>query len=171
MEPIQNVSLQFTEGSFLDGLYWKAPTNNHTQADNRSFIFYENLLLGVPRLRQLRVRNGSCSIPQDLRDEIKECYDVYSVSSEDRDPFGPRNGTACVSVTYACLSVTYAQCRPFTFHSSILRQPDSRLCDTCPVHICDVCVRICDKCMHAYPCLELTFHSQTTLSKGCLQQA
>ncbi|XP_031192915.1 polycystin-2 isoform X1 [Mastomys coucha] len=90
---------KFTEGSFLDGLYWKAPTNNHTQADNRSFIFYENLLLGVPRLRQLRVRNGSCSIPQDLRDEIKECYDVYSVSSEDRDPFGPRNGTAWIYTT------------------------------------------------------------------------
>lgn len=87
---------KFTEGSFLDGLYWKAQTSNHTQADNRSFIFYENLLLGVPRLRQLRVRNGSCSIPQDLRDEIKECYDVYSVSSEDRAPFGPRNGTAWI---------------------------------------------------------------------------
>ncbi|XP_052054362.1 polycystin-2 [Apodemus sylvaticus] len=87
---------KFTEGSFLDGLYWKAPASNHTQADNRSFIFYENLLLGVPRLRQLRVRNGSCSIPQDLRDEIKECYDVYSASSEDRAPFGPRNGTAWI---------------------------------------------------------------------------
>lgn len=87
---------KFAEGSFLDGLYWKAEVGNHTQADNRSFIFYENLLLGVPRLRQLRVRNGSCSIPQDLRDEIKECYDVYSVSSEDRAPFGPRNGTAWI---------------------------------------------------------------------------
>ncbi|XP_041497970.1 polycystin-2 [Microtus oregoni] len=87
---------KFAEGSFLDGLYWKAEAGNHTPADNRSFIFYENLLLGVPRLRQLRVRNGSCSIPQDLRDEIKECYDVYSVSSEDRAPFGPRNGTAWI---------------------------------------------------------------------------
>ncbi|KAH0510594.1 Polycystin-2 [Microtus ochrogaster] len=87
---------KFAEGSFLDGLYWKAEAGNHTQANNRSFIFYENLLLGVPRIRQLRVRNGSCSIPQDLRDEIKECYDVYSVSSEDRAPFGPRNGTAWI---------------------------------------------------------------------------
>uniref|UniRef100_A0A8I5NKZ5 Polycystin-2 n=1 Tax=Papio anubis TaxID=9555 RepID=A0A8I5NKZ5_PAPAN len=85
---------KFTEGSLLDGLYWKMQPSNQTEADNRSFIFYENLLLGVPRIRQLRVRNGSCSIPQDLRDEIKECYDVYSVSSEDRAPFGPRNGTA-----------------------------------------------------------------------------
>lgn len=85
---------QFTEGALLDGLYWKTQPSNRTEADNRSFIYYENLLLGVPRIRQLKVRNGSCSIPQDLRDEIKECYDVYSVSSEDRAPFGPRNGTA-----------------------------------------------------------------------------
>ena len=85
---------QFTEGALLDGLYWKTQPSNKTEADNRSFIYYENLLLGVPRIRQLSVRNGSCSIPLDLRDEIKECYDVYSVSSEDRAPFGPRNGTA-----------------------------------------------------------------------------
>ncbi|KAK1345749.1 hypothetical protein QTO34_008213 [Cnephaeus nilssonii] len=87
---------KFTEGALLDGLYWKTQPGNRTEADNRSFIYYENLLLGVPRIRQLKVRNGSCSIPQDLRDEIKECYDVYSVSSEDRAPFGPRNGTAWI---------------------------------------------------------------------------
>lgn len=85
---------QFAEGALLDGLYWKMQPSNRTEGDDRSFIYYENLLLGVPRIRQLRVRNGSCSIPLDLRDEIKECYDVYSVSSEDRAPFGPRNGTA-----------------------------------------------------------------------------
>ncbi|KAM5340488.1 polycystin-2 [Glossophaga mutica] len=87
---------KFTEGALLDGLYWKTQPSNGNEADNRSFIYYENLLLGVPRIRQLKVRNGSCSIPQDLRDEIKECYDVYSVSSEDRAPFGPRNGTAWI---------------------------------------------------------------------------
>ncbi|XP_032488120.1 polycystin-2 isoform X1 [Phocoena sinus] len=87
---------KFAEGALLDGLYWKMQPSNRTEGDDRSFIYYENLLLGVPRIRQLRVRNGSCSIPLDLRDEIKECYDVYSVSSEDRAPFGPRNGTAWI---------------------------------------------------------------------------
>ncbi|XP_006885373.1 PREDICTED: polycystin-2, partial [Elephantulus edwardii] len=87
---------KFTEGPLLDGLYWKMQPSNSTETDNQSFIYYENLLLGIPRIRQLRVRNGSCSIPQDLRDEIKECYDVYSSSSEDRAPFGPRNGTAWI---------------------------------------------------------------------------
>lgn len=85
---------QFTEGALLDGLYWKTQASNGSDTDNRTFIYSENLLLGLPRLRQLKVRNGSCSIPQDLRDEITECYDIYSPASEDRAPFGPRNGTA-----------------------------------------------------------------------------
>lgn len=85
---------KFTEGALLDGLYWQAQPGQGAAADNRSFIYSENLLLGVARLRQLRVRNGSCSIPPDLREDIKECYDVYSWLSEDRAPFGPRNGTA-----------------------------------------------------------------------------
>nr|XP_056710991.1 polycystin-2 [Euleptes europaea] len=85
---------KFTEGPLLDGLYWEVWYNNKTVAENRSFIYYENLLLGVPRIRQLKVRNGSCSIPEDLKDEIKECYDMYSVGNEDTAPFGLRNGTA-----------------------------------------------------------------------------
>lgn len=87
---------QFTEGPLLDGLYWDMWYNNKTRAENKSFIYYENLLLGVPRIRQLKVRNGSCSIPEDLKDEIKDCYDVYSVANEDTAPFGLRNGTAYV---------------------------------------------------------------------------
>uniref|UniRef100_A0A674ITA1 Polycystin-2 n=1 Tax=Terrapene triunguis TaxID=2587831 RepID=A0A674ITA1_9SAUR len=85
---------KFTEGPLLDGLYWEMWYNNKTMAENKSFIYYENLLLGVPRVRQVKVRNGSCSIPEDLKDEIKECYDVYSVANEDTAPFGLRNGTA-----------------------------------------------------------------------------
>uniref|UniRef100_A0A8B9QLI6 Polycystin-2 n=2 Tax=Apteryx owenii TaxID=8824 RepID=A0A8B9QLI6_APTOW len=85
---------KFTEGPLLDGLYWEMWYNNRTMAENKSFIYYENLLLGVPRIRQLKVRNGSCSIPEDLKDEIKDCYDVYSVANEDTAPFGLRNGTA-----------------------------------------------------------------------------
>lgn len=92
---------QFTEGPLLDGLYWEMWYNNKTMAENKSFIYYENLLLGVPRIRQLKVRNGSCSIPEDLKDEIKDCYDVYSVANEDTAPFGLRNGTAYVVFLYS----------------------------------------------------------------------
>ncbi|KAG8454241.1 hypothetical protein GDO86_000762 [Hymenochirus boettgeri] len=85
---------KFMEGPLMDGLYWDMWYNNRTMAENLSFIYYENLLLGVPRVRQLKVKNGSCSVPEDLKDEIKECYDFYSVWNEDTEPFGLRNGTA-----------------------------------------------------------------------------
>nr|XP_016849278.1 PREDICTED: polycystin-2 isoform X1 [Anolis carolinensis] len=85
---------KFTEGPLLDGLYWDMWYNNKTVTENRSFIYHENLLLGIPRMRQLKVRNGSCLIPEDLQDEIKDCYSVYSVGNEDTAPFGLRNGTA-----------------------------------------------------------------------------
>ncbi|XP_048364710.1 polycystin-2 [Sphaerodactylus townsendi] len=90
----RGASSGFTEGPLLDGLYWEMWYNNKTMAENRSLIYYENLLLGVPRIRQLKVRNGSCSIPEDLKDDIKECYDMYSVGNEETAPFGLRNGTA-----------------------------------------------------------------------------
>ncbi|KAM3939232.1 polycystin-2 isoform 2-T2 [Leptodactylus fuscus] len=85
---------KFSEGPLIDGLYWDMWYKNRTIAENQSFIYYENLLLGVPRLRQLKVKNGSCSVPEDLKDEITECYDMYSVNNEDTAPFGLRNGTA-----------------------------------------------------------------------------
>ncbi|XP_068089253.1 polycystin-2 isoform X2 [Hyperolius riggenbachi] len=84
---------KFAEGPLLDGLYWDMWLKNRTLIENQSFI-YENMLFGVPRFRQLKVKNGSCIVPEDLRDEIKECYDMYSVKSEDTAPFGLRNGTA-----------------------------------------------------------------------------
>ncbi|KAJ1218769.1 hypothetical protein NDU88_006345 [Pleurodeles waltl] len=90
---------KYTEGPLLDGLYWDVWYNNKTMAENQSFIYYENLLLGVPRMRQLKVRNGSCSIPEDLQDDIKECYDVYSPGNEDTAPFGLQTGRAWMYAT------------------------------------------------------------------------
>ncbi|XP_072261621.1 polycystin-2 isoform X2 [Pyxicephalus adspersus] len=85
---------KFAEGPMLDGLYWDMWFKNSTMTGNQSLVYYENMLLGLPRLRQLKVKNGSCTVPEDLKDDIKECYDMYSVRSEDTAPFGLRNGTA-----------------------------------------------------------------------------
>ncbi|XP_057700232.1 polycystin-2 [Corythoichthys intestinalis] len=85
---------KFTEGPFLNGMYWEVWYNNKSLPENHSLIFYENLLLGVPRLRQVKVRNASCSVHEDLRDQVRDCYDVYTRTNEDTAPFGPGNGTA-----------------------------------------------------------------------------
>ncbi|KAM9399908.1 polycystin-2-like isoform 3-T4 [Salvelinus alpinus] len=85
---------KFTEGPFLNGMYWEVWYNNKSLPENHSMIYYENLLLGVPRLRQVKVHNESCSVHEDLRDEVQDCYNMYTPSNEDSAPFGPMNGTA-----------------------------------------------------------------------------
>lgn len=87
-------SLQFAEGPFLNGMYWEVWYNNKTLQENQSLIYYENLLLGVPRLRQVKVRNGSCSVHGDLTDKVQDCYSMYSPTNEDKAAFGLKNGTA-----------------------------------------------------------------------------
>ncbi|XP_032288466.1 polycystic kidney disease 2-like 1 protein [Phoca vitulina] len=85
----------FAQGPLLDSLYWTKWYNNQSLGQgSHSFIYYENLLLGVPRLRQLRVRNDSCVVHEDFHEDILSCYDVYSPDKEEQLPFGPLNGTA-----------------------------------------------------------------------------
>lgn len=47
----------------LDGLYWEKDYNDANVSDSeRGYVYYESKLLGVPRLRQLRVTNESCTV-------------------------------------------------------------------------------------------------------------
>lgn len=90
------------KGPLLDGLYWENWYNNQSLlADEMGFIYYENKLLGVPRVRQLRVHSNSCQVHEDFSDFIRECYDAYSDTIEDTATFGPGGSqyTAYVSLT------------------------------------------------------------------------
>ena len=79
----------------MDGLYWETWYNgDNVTADERGYIFYENKVLGVPRIRQLKVRNDSCEVHTDFVDTISHCYAGYAESLEDTSPFGIMNGTA-----------------------------------------------------------------------------
>lgn len=60
----------------------------HTHEDR--LVLYANRLLGVPRLRQIRVQNSSCAIPQMFKEVIKVCYDHYDLSIEDDSEFKPK---------------------------------------------------------------------------------
>ena len=87
----------FAETSLLPGLYQETWYNGQPVADqDRNFIFFENKVLGLPRLRMLKVTNHSCEVPDSFKREIKECFAGYSDGNEDRHPFGPQNGTAWV---------------------------------------------------------------------------
>ncbi|XP_051935332.1 polycystic kidney disease 2-like 1 protein [Hippocampus zosterae] len=85
----------FAEEPLLDGLYWTKWYNNQSLATgDQSFIYYENMLLGVPRMRQIKIKNNSCKVHNDFQDEITGCYDVYDEKKEDNINFGLINGTA-----------------------------------------------------------------------------
>ncbi|KAM7409108.1 hypothetical protein PAMA_002695 [Pampus argenteus] len=85
----------YAQGPLLDGLYWTKWYNNES-LDNGdvSFIYYENMLLGVPRMRQIKIKNNSCKVHKDFQDEIAGCFDVYNEKKEDDHNFGLINGTA-----------------------------------------------------------------------------
>ena len=79
----------------LNGLYWTKWYNNQSlDSGSQSFIYYENMLLGVPRMRQVKVKNNSCRVHKDFKNEIVDCFDVYNDKKEDEEVFGLINGTA-----------------------------------------------------------------------------
>ncbi|XP_023183642.1 polycystic kidney disease 2-like 1 protein [Xiphophorus maculatus] len=85
----------FAQGPLLDGLYWTKWYNNQSlDSGDQSFIYYENMLLGVPRMRQIKIKNNSCKVPEDFKNEIAECFDVYNEKKEDDLSFGLINGSA-----------------------------------------------------------------------------
>nr|XP_040033702.1 polycystic kidney disease 2-like 1 protein [Gasterosteus aculeatus aculeatus] len=85
----------YAQGPLLDGLYWTKWYNNQSlNRGEQSFIYYENMLLGVPRMRQIKIMNNSCNVHKDFKDEITGCFDVYNDKKEDGLSFGLINGTA-----------------------------------------------------------------------------
>ncbi|KAI4541211.1 hypothetical protein MG293_008353 [Ovis ammon polii] len=86
---------KFMEGPLLDGLYWDSWYNNENLYDlkNSSRIYYENILLGLPRVRQLKVRNGTCKVHAFFRSLMDECYDKYTSKNEDMADFGLKQHT------------------------------------------------------------------------------
>ena len=71
----------------MDGLYWETWYNGDILPDNSTgYIFFENKLLGVPRMRQVKVKNDSCVIHRDFREDILGCYTNFDKSVEDTNP-------------------------------------------------------------------------------------
>ncbi|CAF5085804.1 unnamed protein product, partial [Rotaria socialis] len=44
---------------------------------------------GAVRMRQKKVRNNSCTVAKDFRQEIKFCYNAYAPAFEDKYSYGP----------------------------------------------------------------------------------
>ena len=77
-------------------------------------LMYENRMLGVPRIRQLRTSNSSCSVHKDFKKAIKRCHAPYSYSTEDTS--GP-------NISFQCLGSRSAGSGSFLAHNSCLADP------------------------------------------------
>lgn len=49
-------------------------------------MFYDNQILGVPRIRQVRVKHDSCKIHPNMQRFFNNCYNSYSIYSEETSP-------------------------------------------------------------------------------------
>nr|XP_027783365.1 LOW QUALITY PROTEIN: polycystic kidney disease 2-like 2 protein [Marmota flaviventris] len=86
---------KYMEGPLLEGLYWDSWYTNQKlyNLKNSSRIYYENIILGVPRVRQLKVRNNTCKVYSSFQSVITECYDKYTAENEDLSDFGLQSNT------------------------------------------------------------------------------
>ncbi|NXC42107.1 PK2L2 protein, partial [Penelope pileata] len=100
---------KFAEGPLLDGLYWDRWYDNTTVPvlKNISHIYYENLLLGVAQIRQLKVRNDTCSIYPYFQSLLEDCYSEYSYRAEDKSDFGLKNDSEWKYVSASSFSPWY----------------------------------------------------------------
>nr|AKN21732.1 PKD2L-2 [Schmidtea mediterranea] len=86
---------KFLMGPLLNGLYWNVWYNSRNMpANEQNYIYFENKLLGVPRIRQIRVKNNSCIIPNILQNKVNQCYAAYSRNIELKESFGFQNSSA-----------------------------------------------------------------------------
>lgn len=98
---------KFVEGELIEGLYWetwynKGYRNAQVRCPDGEWatkpckvppsdrnVMYENRVLGLPRIRQIKVHNISCSIPEDFKKAIRVCFAPYSESGEDQQRYDP----------------------------------------------------------------------------------
>ena len=64
------------------------PGSFYSDGTSATYIMDENRILGLARLRQIRVRGDSCVVPKDFRQEIRYCYADWDKTTEDKTAFG-----------------------------------------------------------------------------------
>ncbi|KAI3378974.1 hypothetical protein SNEBB_006980 [Seison nebaliae] len=81
----------YLEEQLLNGIYWENWYNGDpidvTDKTQAGFIYFENKVLGVPRIRQLKVRDGSCEVPNKFEDVILHCFGQFSKKNMDKAKF------------------------------------------------------------------------------------
>ena len=70
---------RYLQSTLLDGIH-----DNKVEGKG-VYVYNENKLLSLPRLRQLKISNDSCEIPSVFSNVLFNCYSDYSVEEEGTD--------------------------------------------------------------------------------------
>ena len=70
---------RYLQNTLLDGIH-----DNKIEGKG-VYVYNENKLLSLPRLRQLKISNDSCEIPSVFSNVLFNCYSDYSVEEEKTD--------------------------------------------------------------------------------------
>ena len=62
---------------------------NNYNVTEYGYTLHENRLLGSVQLRQKMVRNNSCLVADDFKQEIRFCFNSYAPIFEEKSTFGP----------------------------------------------------------------------------------
>ncbi|VDN36096.1 unnamed protein product [Dibothriocephalus latus] len=101
-------SVKVLRGPLFENIYLDKWYNDALQNEEQVyFIAYDALLLGLPRLRQVRMSSNSCTIPKDFQSQINKCYSTYTAGTEDKTAFGSKNSTAWTYSSPDILSAGY----------------------------------------------------------------
>ncbi|PIO61915.1 hypothetical protein TELCIR_16547 [Teladorsagia circumcincta] len=83
----------FLEVEFMSSLY---KSDDPFTVDEAAMVYYNNRLLGRPRIRMLKVRNDSCTVIASFAREITECFSNFNPIVEDRATIPPGTSEAYV---------------------------------------------------------------------------
>ncbi|XP_044184688.1 polycystic kidney disease protein 1-like 2 [Acropora millepora] len=77
---------KWLRGQFVHGIYAKEWYNGKTATKQEYINNKKSILLGMPRLRQIRIKKDTCDVPEVARASIQHCYDYYSIDKEEKNP-------------------------------------------------------------------------------------
>jgi len=83
---------QYINDLFIRSAFWNLSVTGHRLTDEEiGYPFYANRLIGIPRLRQLRVSDDTCTVHHALETYIDSCFGHFSDDTESVESFGNAN--------------------------------------------------------------------------------
>lgn len=77
---------KWLRGQFVNGIYANEWYNGKIATKQEYINNKKSILLGMPRLRQMRIKKDACKVPEVGRASIQHCYDYYSIDEEEKNP-------------------------------------------------------------------------------------